>query len=418
VSGSAELPTRRQSTYYVVILTAMLSLNLMDRQLLAVVAEPIKHEFGLSDLQLGLLTGLVFAVVFAIASIPIAWLADRSNRVAILTVCGSVWSLTTMATGVVSGFTAMVLTRAGLAVGESGCNPCAISLIANYVPLERRGRALALYSMAGPIGFLVVGIVGGGINDAYGWRAAFLALGAVSLAVTFLAAVTLPEPRRPPEPIERTRGERRAYREILGKASYRHILMGAAYSGIATYGIAAWANVFAIRYFGWSPGEVGAVFGTLGTVAGIFGTWLGGRLADKFSPNDARWLMWLPAFAALICIPFDLAGAFAAGIVILFVTSPVGVICRTLPLAPVAAAIQRLAADDVRARAAATVGVLATLLGLGVGPTVVGFLSDTLRPLFLNDSLRYGLAALVLPQALCAFHFWRAARTIANDVLE
>lgn len=396
----------------------MLSLNLMDRQLLAVVAEPIKHEFQLTDLQLGLLTGLVFAAVFAVASIPIAFLADRSNRVAILTVCGTIWSLTTMFTGVVTGFTQMALSRAGLAVGESGCTPCAISLIANYVPPDRRGRALALYSMAGPIGFIVVGVVGGAINDAFGWRAAFLALGAVSLAVTFLAVMTLPEPKRPPEPVERTTGQRRAYREMIGKSSYRHILLGAAYAGIATYGIAAWANVFAIRYFGWTPGQVGLVFGILSTVAGLLGTWVGGRLADTLSRRDTRWLMWLPALAGLLCIPFDIAGAYSLSIAVLLVTSPVGVICRTLPLAPVAAAIQRLAADDVRARAAATVSVLATLLGLGIGPAVVGLLSDTLKPIFLNDSLRYGLVALALPQALCAYHFWRGARTITNDVLE
>jgi predicted MFS family arabinose efflux permease len=265
---------------------------------------------------------------------------------------------------------------------------------------------------------LVVGVVGGGINDRYGWRAAFLALGAVSLAVAFLAAVTLPEPKRPPVPVERVRGERRAYREILRKPAFRNIVLGAAFAGIATYGIAAWANVFAIRYFGWTPGEVGAVFGILGTVAGIFGTWLGGRLSDWLAPKDRRWLMWLPALAGLLAIPLDMAGAFATSIIVLLFTSPLGVICRTLPLAPVAATIQRLAADDVRARAAATVGVVATLLGLGLGPTVVGVLSDALTPAFASDALRFGLAALVLPQALCAYCFWRAARTVTDDLIE
>ncbi|MBI1212273.1 MAG: MFS transporter [Alphaproteobacteria bacterium] len=412
------MPSRGWATYYVVILTAMLSLNLMDRQLLAVVAEPIKIEFALTDTQLGLLTGLIFAGVFALASIPVAWLADHANRVAILTVCGTLWSLTTLATGVVNGFSQMVLTRAGLAVGESGCHPCAVSLIAGYVPVERRGRALAIYSMAGPIGFLVVGIVGGGIADHFGWRGSFLALGAASLVVAFLAATTLPEPKRVPAPEGETRRERKAYRQILAKASYRNLLLGAAFAGVATYGIAAWANVFAIRYFGWTPGQVGAVFGTLGTIAGLFGTWLGGRLSDWLSPKDTRWLMWVPALAGLLAIPFDAAGAFANSVTVLFVTSPVGVLFRTLPLAPVAAAIQRLAADDVRARAAATVGVLGTLMGLGIGPTVVGFLSDALKPLFLNDALRIGLVALVVPQALCAYHFLRAARSITHELIE
>lgn len=418
MNGSGEMPTRGWATYYVVILTAMLSLNLMDRQLLAVVAEPIKHEFALTDTQLGLLTGLIFAGVFALASIPIAWLADHANRIAILTVCGTLWSLTTLATGVVTGFSQMVLTRAGLAVGESGCNPCAVSLIAGYVPLERRGRALAIYSLSGPIGFLVVGVVGGAIADRYGWRASFLALGAASLLVAFLAATTLPEPKRSALPEGETRRERKAYRKILGKSSYRNLLLGAAYAGVATYGIAAWTNVFAIRYFGWTPGQVGAVFGVLGTIAGLFGTLVGGWLSDWLSPKDTRWMMWLPAIAGLLAIPFDIAGAFASSVTVLYVTSPMGVVCRTLPLAAVAAAIQRLAADDVRARAAATVGVLGTLMGLGIGPTVVGFLSDVLKPLYLNDALRVGLVSLVLPQALCAYHFLRAARRVTHDVIE
>jgi len=413
-----DMPSRGRATYYVVILTAMLSLNLMDRQLLAVVAEPIKHEFGLSDTQLGLLTGLIFAVVFAIASIPIAWLADRTNRVGLLTVCGTLWSLTTIATGTVSGFTQMVLTRAGLAIGESGCNPCAVSLIVNYVPLERRGRALALYSMAGPIGFLVVGIVGGAINDRFGWRAAFLALGTLSLLVAFLAAVTLPEPKRKADSAESSSGSRSAYRRILAKSSYRHIVLGAAYAGVATYGLAAWTNVFAIRYFGWTPGQVGAVFGSLSMVFGLLGTWLGGRLSDRLSLNDARWLMWIPALAALLCIPFDVIGAFSTTVGVLLITAPAGVICRSLPLAPVASAIQRLAEDDVRGRAAATVGVIGTLLGLSLGPTVVGVLSDVLKPLFLNDSLRFGFAALLLPQALCSLHFYLGARKIRDEVVE
>ena len=396
----------------------MLSFNLMDRQLFAILAEPIKHEFALTDTQLGLLGGLAFAGVFAIASIPVAWLADHANRTAILTVCGTLWSLTTLATGVAGGFTQMLLTRVGLAVGESGCNPCAVSLIAGYVPPERRGRALAIYSISGTIGFLVVGVIGGGIADRYGWRASFLALGGASLALAFLAATTLPEPKRTPLPEGEVRRERRAYRQLLGKSSFRNLLLGAGYAGIATYGITAWANAFAIRYFGWTPGQVGLLFGVMGTVAGVSATLAGGVLSDWLSRKNTRWLMWLPAAAALVAIPFDIAGAFAAKISILYVTSPVGVICRTLPLAAVTAAIQRLAADDVRARAAATVGVLGTLAGLGIGPTVVGLLSDKLAPFFHGDSLRYGLVALVIPQALCAYHFLRASRTIAGELIE
>ena len=410
--------SERATTSYVVLLAAMLSFNLMDRQLLAVVAEPIKIEFGLTDTELGLLTGLIFAALYGLASVPIAWLADRWNRVGILTVCGTAWALTTAATGAVTNFVQLAATRAGLAIGEAGCNPCAQSLIAGYVPPERRGRALAIYSMSGPIGFLVVGIVGGGLSDRFGWRVAFLALGAASLICAFLCATILPEPPRAaaaPEPDAKAEG---AYRRLIGKPTFQHFLFATAYASIATYGISAWATVFMIRYFQWTPGQVGLVFGSLGTVAGLFGTWFGGRLSDRLMVRDRRAAMWIAAAGCAAVIPFDIAGALAGTITIIYVTSPAGVFCRTIILAPAAATLQRLATDNTRARAAATAGVVGTLLGLGVGPTLVGVLSDVSKTWVAADALRVGLLILVIPQALSAYHFWRAARTVDQDMVE
>lgn len=400
----------------------MIALNLMDRQLLAIVAEPVKLEFGLSDTQLGLLTGAIFAIVFALASIPIAWAADHVNRVWVLGTCAGLWSLFTLGTGTAANFTQLAIARVGLAVGEAGCNPCAQSLIADYVPSERRAQAMALYAMGIPAGFIAAGIAGGLLADAYGWRVAFYALGGISLVMAIIAAYVLPEPRRraitADDIVTETAVVAGGFRTLLRKRAFRNLLFASAFASVASYGGLAWGTVFVVRYFGWTAGEAGAVFGTLGAVVGLFGTWLGGRLSDVLCIRDKRWQMWLPALALVLATPFGAIGAFATVIGLLFVTAPVEAFFRTMVLAPAAATLQRLSPNDTRARAAASSGVVGTLVGLGSGPTIVGVLSDALTPQFGADALRYGLLAMVVPQLLAAFHFWRAARTLDTDLID
>ena len=416
------LPQAR-ATRYVVILAVLIGLSLMDRQLLAVVAEPIKHDFNLSDTDLGLLTGTLFAVVFSFASIPLAWAADRISRTGILTVCATFWALCTGIVGAGSVFTHLAAARIGLAVGEAGCNPCAQSLIADYVPPERRGRAMAIYVMGGPAGLIAAGTLGGILNDQFGWRVAFYVLGVVSLLAAFIAAITLPEPKR-------KRGEMpviihaaaiavpRGFAALTAKPAFRYFILGTAFVSIAIYGSLAWGTTYVVRYFGWTPGEAGAVVGTLGAVVSLGGTWIGGRLSDYLSTRDVRWLLWLPADALFLAGPCTFTAAFAPTIVWLFAASSGEAFFRTLTLAPAAAALQRLAPNDARARAAATAGVVGTLVGLGAGPLLVGALSDNLVPQVGRDSLQYGLAALVIPQLIAAYCFWRAGQTLREDLEE
>ena len=192
--STSQSPAR--GTAYVVLLAVLIGLSLMDRQILSIIAEPLKHEFALTDTQLGILSGMVFALVFALASLPIAWSADHISRTGILTVCATTWALCTIGMGSALSYTQLVIARMGLAVGEAGCNPCAQSLIADYVPVERRNRAMAIYSMGGPAGVITAGIAGGLLTDAFGWRVALYVLGGVSLALTLVVSLILPEPKR------------------------------------------------------------------------------------------------------------------------------------------------------------------------------------------------------------------------------
>lgn len=417
VAPGAEM-SRARAMYCVLVLTAAWSLNLLDRQLLAIVAEPIKIELGLSDTQLGLLTGPLFAVLYSVAALPIAWMADRWHRVRILAVCAAGWSVLTGAAGVAGNFMQLAAARMSMSMAEAGCNPCAQSLIADYVPPERRGGALGVYAMGVPLGLAAAGFIGGPLADAYGWRTTFLIMGGVSAVVAFLVFFTLPEPpRRVVAHVEGQTGEA-GFRALLKKPAFRNLMLAGAWGSVASYGGLAWGIVYISRYFGWTPGQAGAVFATLGAVAALIATWLGGRWGDILAKRDARWLAWMPAVALVLVIPFGLVGAFAPVVLIVLFTSPTEAFLRSLTLAPGYALLQRMTPADARARAAAMQSVTATLVGLGLGPLIVGMVSDALAPTFGAESLRWGLAALLIPQALAAFHLWRCGRTVREDVIE
>lgn len=412
---SIELP-RERGTLYVVLLAVLIGLSLMDRQILSIIAEPVKHEFGLTDTQLGVLSGTIFALVFAFASLPIAWSADHLSRTGILTVCATVWALCTVGMGAALSYSHLVIARMGLAVGEAGCNPCAQSLIADYVPAERRNRAMAIYVMGSPAGVITAGIAGGLLTDAFGWRVALYVLGGISLLVALIVSVVLPEPKRSAAHADATING--GYLALTRKPAFRYIIAASAFGAIAIYGGLAWGTVFVVRYFHWTPGQAGAVFGTLGAVIALGGTWLGGPSADYLSKRDKRWQMWLPAIVIVLSIPFSVASVFSLTIPVLVVAASGEAFFRTMSFAPLAAALQRLAPDNARARAAATAGVTGTLVGLGLGPTIVGVLSDGLAPWAGADSLRYGLLSMVIPQFLAAYCCWRAAKTIDADFLD
>jgi MFS family permease len=403
----------RGSTGYVVLLALLIGFSMMDRQILSIIAEPVKHEFNLSDTELGYLTGSLFALVFAVSSIPIAWMADHVSRTGILTVCATFWALCTAGMGSATSFAQLAATRMGLALGEAGCNPCAQSLIADYVPKERRNRAMAIYVMGSPAGLIAAGILGGQLTDAFGWRVALYVLGGASLLLSLVAAVMLPEPARRKHAA--TEGAAAGYLALARKPAFRYLIASGALASVAIYGSLVWGTVFVVRFFEWTPGQAGTVFGSLGAVVALGGTWAGGPIADYLSKRDQHWQLWFPALMLLITTPFSVASAFAPTIVILMVANAGEALCRTMSLAPAAAALQRLATHNTRARAAATAGVTGTLIGLGLGPVLVGLISDTLAPQLGADSLRYGLVAMIVPQLLAAWCCFKAAETIETD---
>ena len=399
----------------------MFALNFMDRQILAVLAEPIKRDLGLSDTQLGLLYGLAFAVLYSTVGIPLARLADRFDRARILTWSVALFSLMTALCGAATSYGQLLLTRVGVGVGEAGTNPSSHSMIADLYPIERRSTAMAIFATGPCVGVLLGFLVGGWLGQILGWRAAFLIAGVAGLVVAAAAHLRLKDPGRfgAQGVIERSHampGPRAVWRALWQHAAMRHLFLGASVSSVAAYAAIGWLPAFLIRSHGMSVSAAGTALAlTMGIVGGA-GTLVGGLFADRLGKRNAAWRLRIVAIACLAAIPAWLAmlvEADSAATLALLV--PCGALLAFY-LGPTFAMVQSLAEPRMRAVTAALLQLAMNLIGLGLGPVVVGVLSDALQPAHGADSLR--LALLVVPPVYlwAAYHYEAAARTISADL--
>lgn len=392
--------------------------NFLDRQILNILAEPIKGELGLSDTQLGLLAGPAFAVFYAVLGIPIARYADRgsTNRTTLISVSLVIWSGMTALCGFAQNFWQMALARIGVGVGEAGCTPAAHSLISDVVAPERRASAIAFYGMGVPIGSLLGLIIGGVINDIWGWRVALMMVGAPGLLLALLLPKLLREPRR----IGLMKGEvspsgpaqvpvREAIAEVFTSRAFVLLLVAASFAAFLGYGKGLWTLSLFIRSHGMTTTEVGLIGSVTIGVAGVFGTWLGGWAADRFGAINRRHILTLPAIGMAVAAPIQFLGYGApiwwvAGLLILVPT-----ILNAAYYGPAYACVQGLVRKELRAVAASVMLFGQNLIGLGLGPLAFGALSDWLQPMAGTESVRWVLFGAAWLGFIPAFFFWRAS---------
>lgn len=392
--------------------------NFLDRQILNILAEPIKRDLGLSDTQLGLLAGPAFAVFYAVLGIPIARYADRgsTNRATLISVSLVIWSGMTALCGFAQNFWQMALARIGVGVGEAGCTPSAHSLISDTVAPERRASAIAFYGMGVPIGSLLGLVIGGLVNDNWGWRAALMLVGAPGLLLALLLPRLLREPRR----VGLTKGEaappgpaqvpvREAIAEVFTSRAYILLLVAASFAAFLGYGKGLWTLSLFIRSHGMTTTEVGIIGSVILGVAGVFGTWLGGWAADRFGAINRRHILTLPAVGMAVAAPIQFLGYGAsiwwvAGLLILVPT-----ILNAAYYGPAYACVQGLVRKELRAVAASVMLFGQNLIGLGMGPFIFGALSDWLQPMAGTDSVRWVLFGAAWLGLIPAFFFWRAS---------
>ena len=415
--------TPRYANYALGLLLGVYIFNFIDRQILSILMENIKNEIQLSDTELGFLGGIAFALFYTFAGIPIARWADRGSRRNIIAISVLIWSLFTAFTGAARNFWMILAARIGVGVGEAGCSPPAHSLISDFFPPERRGRALSIYALGIPIGGSLGTLVGAWVGDLFGWRMAFVAVGLPGVVLALIVRMTLREPARGGSeaagPVEAEPGSlSEVLRFMSTLRSFWHLSFAGALHAFVGYGAAYFVPSFFARIHEMGLAERGTWLSLVGLVA-VVGTYLGGWLGDRLAPIDVRWYLWVPAIATLAGVPIALGYYLSPNpyVALLLFGIPAG-IAGPMYLGPTFALTQTLVKPEMRALASAILLFVMNLIGLGIGPWFVGFMSDALAPRFGVESLRWALLGIVTIGNLWAtFHYLAAARTLRDDLL-
>jgi MFS transporter, Spinster family, sphingosine-1-phosphate transporter len=412
--------------YLLALLTAIMVFNYVDRIALGLLQQDIKHDLALSDTQLGFMTGIAFALFYAVMGIPIARWADRGNRVTIITITTGLWSIAVALCGAAASFTQLLLLRVGVAIGEAGCHPPAFSLISDYFDRAKRPQALARYALGWSFAVIIGFFVAGWLNELYGWRTTFVILGAPGVLLAMLTAFTVREPRRVKgntvisadgsptnfATIEPPPHVREVFRTLWFNKAFRHLLLCFSLSYFFGNGIMQWQPAFFTRTHGLSTGELGTWFAVIYGLGGLLGTYVGGELSSRYAANNER--LQFAGLAALYVVLAPLAATvyLASDYRVSFVVLAVYATAAACVNGPMFAATQTLVPARMRAMSIAIVLFFSNLIGLGLGPLAAGALSDALRAALGEESLRYSLLALCPGYLWCAWHLWRASRTI------
>ncbi len=417
---SQKSPNSLRLTLWVLLIVYIF--NFLDRQIVNILAEPISRDLGLSDTQIGLMTGIAFAAFYTFLGIPIARYADRpkTNRVGLISVSLIIWSGMTALCGVAQNFVQLLLARIGVGVGEAGCTPAAHSLIADLAPPEKRASAISFYSLGIPIGSLLGMVIGGLVADAYGWRAAFLIAGLPGLALAALVFLVLRDPRMAaniqtaePKPAISTA---EAFKEILASRAFIMLAIGGAMAAFLSYGKATWTTIFFQRTHELSPGEVGFWFGIGGGIAGIIGTFAGGWFADKYGKVNRRHVLTAPAIGMLCAIPIAISAYWVQEwwYALILILTPT--FLNSMYVGPAYSCAQGLVPIRARAMASAVLLFAQNLIGLGLGPLFFGMLSDGIKPIAGDESVRWVLYGAALLGVIPSFFFWRASLHLNKEL--
>ena len=403
-----------------VMLTLVYTFNFIDRQILVILQEPIKAELGLSDAQLGLLTGFSFALVYVTAGIPIAWLADRSNRRNIVAASLAFWSLMTALSGLVQNYGQLLAARIGVGVGEAGGSPPSHSMISDYFPVSNRGTALSFYSMGIYIGVLFGFAAGGWIAENFGWRNAFFAIGIPGILYALAVIWIIKEPPRGQYDLGGTPPKASMTETIhclRSRPTFWWISVGCAFTAFVSYGNGNFMPSFLMRNHGLSLAEVGAILGLISGLSGAAGTLLGGFLSDRLGVRDIRWYVWIPMLGGLSAMApayYTLLGSNTNLIIAAMIPSQ---ILGALYLGPCIATCHNLVSPGMRAMASAILFFVLNIIGLGLGPLTVGILSDQFAGRFGDDNLRYAMVTTLTISLVGVFFLWMGVRSLRRDLI-
>lgn len=374
-------------------------LNFLDRQLLSILAKPIQDDLGVSDAQLGLLGGLYFAIFYCVLGVPVAWLADRSNRVRVLAFACALWSAATIACGLSTSYAQLAAARMAVGIGEAGGVPPSYSILSDYFPPDKRGMALGLFNLGPPIGSALGVAFGASLAAAYDWRLAFALLGGVGLAAALVVLLVVREPQRgATDPIAVTSGEMPSFGATLAMFFRRPILRLAALAAGATqfitYATLNFTTLFLMREKGMTLDQIALWYALLLGVVVSGGTYLSGRLTDRFAARAPQVYGLLPAVALALAVPFFLGFVSSPGWPLAMACLAVSTCLNGFYLTPTVTLVQNAVPARQRTLAGAVLLLVMNLIGLGLGPTYLGAMSEWFRASQPEHSLQFAFYSL------------------------
>ncbi len=421
VTGPVASSTAQPLAGHRITLTLLMlayTLSMGDRMILSILFPDIKAEFGLTDTQLGLLGGISFALFYATMGLPIARLSDQYSRKRIIITSLVVFSLMTAFSGLAAGFISLLILRIGVGIGEAGVNPASHSIIADYFPPQRRAFAMAILMLGGSLG-MMLGFVGGGfIAEAYNWRIALVSVGVPGLFLAVVMARSLREPARgtyeteappPPPPILTTAAA------MWANPAMRHLIAGSVVAGLVGYGFTQWLPTFFIRAHDLSQSQTGMLMAVLFGISGAIGALVAGKWFDRLSNRGFQYGMWMLAIVPFFTIPLFILGLLADNLTTAILLFIVPGFAANYVIGPTIAMIQTLSPVHMRAVSSAIKMLCLNLIGMGIGPLLVGLLSDLLTPRYGEDALAVGLAYFTLVGLWGSLHFWLCGRALAKQ---
>jgi MFS family permease len=390
VSETADQPRRGASLVLGLLLLAYI-FNFLDRQILGILAQPIKADLNLTDTEFGAIGGLAFALLYSVLGVPLAYLADKTSRTGVIAGALAVWSGFTALCGAAHGFWQLFLYRLGVGVGEAGGVAPSYALIADYYPPRLRARALAIFSLGIPIGLAAGTLIGAYIAAAIDWRAAFLVMGIAGIVLAPILRLVVRDVPRDSAVAQAPLAS--VFPMLARKPAFWLLAFGASASSLCGYGLALWTPSILMRSFGLDLLSTGNFLASLVFIGGCAGVFAGGWFADRLGAMDRGWYAKLPAIAWLVTAPTFVAGFFAPNLWLAWILLLIPNALNILWLGPVTTAVQHLVPAPMRATASATFLLINNLIGLGVGPLLIGGLSERLKATYGVDALRNAAVA-------------------------
>jgi predicted MFS family arabinose efflux permease len=423
--------TKPYRAYLLGVLMVIYAINLLDRGLVALLQEKIKPEFHLSDFELGLLGGPAFALCNAMAGLPVARLAERFNRIGVLAVCTALWSVMTALCGLAVSFPMLLLARFGVGIGEAGCLPPTQSVISDYFPANKRASAISIHLTAIPIGGILAAMIGGVVADQFGWRMAFMVLGAPGILIALICWLTVKEPPRgDAASVCAQKADAPSFgaamRELASKPSFWHIAVATGLVNFVAVGNGQYLVSFMLRVHHISLTSVGLILGPLVGGLTVASVWAVGKILSYLSEKDRAWLARWPGIGVALGVPVSICAYLAPSMWIMVPLQLVGLLCTNAYLISLYTTAQGVVQPRVRATATAVVIMVINLIGYGVGPPVIGALSDFLKDhvvaLGLSDpshaaaqGLRYALICGSLVNLWASAHYLIGATRLKRD---